>query len=43
VLELQDGIRKNDKRLITHMDLHNQTTSWLVHNLSTFGARTSDG
>jgi hypothetical protein len=43
MLELRDGTRKNDKQLINHADLPNQTTSWLVHSLNTFGARTSHG
>ncbi len=41
--EFQDGTRKNDKRSITHTNLHNQTTSWLVHSWNTFGARMSHG
>jgi hypothetical protein len=35
------GIRKNDKhQLFTHT-CKNQTTSWLMHNLSVFGVRTN--
>jgi hypothetical protein len=39
VLEFRDGTRKNDKHLIIHTGMPNQT-SWLVPNLSTFGVRT---
>jgi hypothetical protein len=38
MLDLWNGTRKNDKHLITHTDLHKQTTSWLMHNQNTFGA-----
>jgi len=31
------------KGSIIHTDLHKLTTSWLVHNWSTFGAQTSHG
>ncbi len=41
MLQLRDGTRKIDKRLITHMDLHKHIKSWLMHSLGTFGARTS--
>jgi hypothetical protein len=40
MLELRNGIRKNDKRSITHIDLHKPNNK-LVHNLGTFGVRTS--
>jgi hypothetical protein len=35
------GIRKSDKHQLLTWTCTNQTTSWLVHNLSTFGARKS--
>jgi hypothetical protein len=41
VLELWDGNRMNDKRSIITWVCTNQTTSWLVHSLGIFGARTS--
>jgi hypothetical protein len=38
------GTRMNDKQInYSHGPYTNQTTSWLVHSLSTFGARTSHG
>jgi hypothetical protein len=41
--ELQDGTRNNDKQLITHGYVQIKQTSWLVHSLNTFGARTNHG
>ncbi len=41
MLELQDGTRKNDKQSTFTQTCTDQTTSWLVHSWSTFGARTS--
>jgi len=35
------GIRTSDKRVNYSHGLAHQTTSWLVHNWSTFGAQTS--
>jgi hypothetical protein len=44
VLEFQNRIRKNEKQLNhSHELAQNQITSWLVHSLNTFGARTSHG
>ncbi len=43
MLQLRDGTRKIDKRLITHVDLHKHIKSWLMHSLGTFGARTDLG
>jgi hypothetical protein len=44
MLELRDGeLGRLTRNSITHMNCTNQTTSWLVHNWSTFGARTSHG
>jgi hypothetical protein len=37
------GTRKSDKHQLFTRTCTNQTTSWLVHGLSTFGARTSHG
>jgi hypothetical protein len=37
------GTRKNDKHQLITRTCTNQTTSWFVHNWSTFGARTSHG
>jgi hypothetical protein len=37
------GTRKSDKHQLLSWTCTNQTTSWLMHNLSTFGARTSHG
>ncbi len=37
------GIRKSDKHQLLTRTYTNQTTSWLVHGLSTFGARTNHG
>jgi len=37
------GSRKNDKHQLFTRTYTNQTTSWLVRNLNTFGARTSHG
>jgi hypothetical protein len=41
MLELRDGTKNNDKQLTIHTDLHKPNNNWLVHSLSTFGARTS--
>jgi hypothetical protein len=35
------GTRKSDKHQLLTRTCTNQTTSWLMHNLDTFGARTS--
>jgi hypothetical protein len=35
------GTRKSDKHQLLTRTCTNQTTSWLVHNLSTFGVRTN--
>jgi hypothetical protein len=35
--------RKSDKHQLLTQTCTNQTTSWLMHNLSTFGARKSHG
>ncbi len=35
------GTMKSDKHQLLTRTCTNQTTSWLVHDLSTFGARTS--
>ncbi len=32
------GLRRLKNKLITYMDLHNQTISWLVCNWNIFGA-----
>jgi hypothetical protein len=37
------GTRKNDKHQLLTRTYKNQTTSWLVHSLSAFGARMSHG
>jgi hypothetical protein len=37
------GTRKSDKHQLLTRTCTNQPTSWLVHNLSTFGARMSHG
>jgi hypothetical protein len=37
------GTRKSDKHQLFTRTYTNQTTSWLVHNLNTFGAKTSHG
>ncbi len=37
------GTRKSDNHQLVTQICTNQTISWLVHNLSTFGARTSHG
>jgi hypothetical protein len=42
MLELRDGIRKNDKHLFTHRPTQNQRTSWLLHCRNTFGVRTNN-
>jgi hypothetical protein len=41
MLELQYETRKNDKHRLFTQTYTNQTTSWLMHSWSTFGARTS--
>jgi len=35
--------RKSDKHQLLTQTCTNQTTSWLMHNLNTFGARKSHG
>jgi hypothetical protein len=40
---LKMGTRKNDKHQLFTRTCTNQTTSWLMHNSSTFGANTSHG
>ncbi len=37
------GLGRLISNSITHTNLHNQTTNWLVHNWSTFGAKTNHG
>jgi hypothetical protein len=37
------GTRKSDKYQLLTPTCTNQTTTWLVHSLSTFGARTNHG
>jgi hypothetical protein len=37
------GIRKSDKHQLFTRTCTNQITSWLVHNLSTFGAKMNHG
>jgi hypothetical protein len=37
------GIRKNDKHQLLTQTCTNPTTSWLVHSLNAFGARTNHG
>ncbi len=45
MLELRNEIRKNDKHLITHTDLHKtkQLVTKQLDSWNTFGARTSHG
>jgi hypothetical protein len=37
------GTKKSDKHQLLTRTCTNQTTSWLVHSLSTFGVRTNHG
>jgi hypothetical protein len=37
------GLGKIDKLHLPHMNLHKTNTKWLMHNWSTFGAKTSHG
>jgi hypothetical protein len=37
------GTRKNDKHQLLTQTYINETTSWLMHSLNTFGVRTSHG